>query len=314
MRLISNFKKKIECVATLGAFDGIHQGHLYLVKKLIEAAKASNLPSLLITFWPHPEQILNNKFSGCITNLEQKIKILKSTALDYFLVLKTSPRLLRLNGERFLEKILELVRINKLVVGEDFRFGYKAANNVKDLISYSKRFGFHLQIIKKKKIKGRVVSSSLIRKLIRTGLFSQVRILLGRDYTLEATIEKGRGLGRKLGYPTINLKNKGYVLPKRGVYAVKVYLDKTPYLGICNIGTRPTVSKEKKISIEAHLLNFKKRKIKGSVKIIFLERIRNEKKFPSQEKLKEAIKKDIEFILPKYGINLPLATPLLVSQ
>lgn len=302
MELISsNFKRRIETVATIGIFDGIHLGHRYLLKKLVKSASQLHLPSLVITFWPHPQELLNKRFFGYITNLEQKKKILETLGIDYFLILRITKEFLRLSGEKFLKKICRVVAIKSLIVGEDFRFGYGAKSGIKELKKISYGFGLNVVVVKKMRIRNTIVSSSLIRRLIKKGIFSEVETFLGREYCLEAEVIKGEGLGRRIGYPTLNLGHFGFVIPKRGVYAVKVFLDSKMYLGLCNIGFRPTINKDNKMNIEVHILNYKKKIIKKKLHIAFLERIRDEKKYSSVDKLREAIQQDIKFVHSKYA-------------
>lgn len=300
--LVSRFKKRKEYVVTIGVFDGVHKGHAYLLNKLIQASHTLGVPSLLITFWPHPEYVLNKKkFNGCITALKQKEELLNSSGLDYFFILHTTSKLLQLGGESFLKKILRFVTIKKMIVGDDFRFGYKAESTVGDLKKLSKKFGFGLKIVRKKMIHNHIVSSSFIRKLIAEGKVDEVRAFLGRHFCLEGKIVKGKGLGAKIGYPTINVEFGDTVLPKNGVYAVKVLLGEVFYLGACDIGYAPTLSKAQKKAVEIHLLRCKKIPYRKKIQIIFLERIRDEKKFASCDELKTAICDDILFITSKYN-------------
>ena len=300
---VSGFAQKREYVVTIGVFDGIHKGHQYLLEKLTESSRACDASSLLITFWPHPEYVLNKKaFGGCITTLSQKEQLLRRSAPDYFFVLPTNKRLLTLDGEDFLKRILRVVRIKKIVVGDDFRFGYMAKNTVRDLRDFSEKFGFLLKVVKRKKVGTQIVSSTFIRNLIAEGKVSRVCRFLGRNFCLEGEVVKGKGIGAKIGYPTINVAAAGIILPARGVYAVKVLLGNSTYSGACNIGVAPTVSKNQKTSVEAHLLCVNRKVRSGEkVQIVFLKRMRDEKKFSSIEGLKNAIKEDVSFVTSKYG-------------
>lgn len=300
MRLISlPIGKKITCVATIGVFDGLHQGHSYLLAKLINLAKKRGLPSLVISFWPYPQQVLGKKFLGFITNLDQKKTILKNQGVDYFLVLNTTRKLLNLGGVDFFKKLDNFINIKTLVAGEDFKFGYKASVGINALKALSKMFGFKMLIVKKKKLCGRIASSSLVRKLIREGAFSMAGKILGRGYVLEGRVIKGKGLGKKLGYPSLNLDCDNMVIPQTGVYAVKILLNRHLYLGACNVGFNPTVSESKEKKIEVHVLNYKNNINSRKVSLSFLEKIRDEKKFSSLEKLKAAIGEDTKFILSR---------------
>ncbi|OQX81211.1 MAG: riboflavin biosynthesis protein RibF [Candidatus Omnitrophica bacterium 4484_70.1] len=292
---------KLKCVATIGVFDGVHRGHIYLLEKLKKEANFYKLPSLVITFWPDPERLLKRNFSGYITDLEQKKKIFSDLGIDYILILKTNKSLLLLEGEKFLERIFRKIEIKSLVVGEDFSFGYKAKAGLSTLLAFSFHKKFKLIVVKKRKIGKETISSSLIRDMINKGKFRKAETLLGRKFVIQMRIISGKGLGKKIGFPTLNLRNEGFVLPSRGVYAVKI-LNKKEYLGVCNIGFKPTVSRRKILSVEVHILNLDRSWSKKNIKMIFLKRLREEKKFPDIESLKKAIQKDIEFTLTRYRV------------
>jgi len=293
--------KPIECVATVGVFDGLHLGHLFLIRKLKKIAKRKKLPSLVVTFWPPPQRILSSSFLGFLTNLEEKKQILAREEVDYLLLFHTTPDLLHLRGEEFLEKLISSIKVNTLVVGEDFRFGYRREIGVKKLKKFSGEMGFDVIVLKKKKLGKRIISSSYIRRLIKKASFPQVERLLARPYIIEGKIVKGKGLGSTIGYPTLNVDWQNKMIPKRGVYVVKVLLRRRWRLALCNIGFAPTVSRDKKMSMEIYILHLRKKIKPKKVKIIFLKRIRRERKFPSLEKLKERIDKDIRAVLSKYS-------------
>lgn len=299
--LTSLNKNKIKCVATIGVFDGVHRGHIYLLERLKKISFFYNLPSLVITFWPDPEEILNKNFLGYLTTLEEKKRILSSLGIDYLWVLKVSPAFLKLEGEKFLKKIFKRLEIKVLVVGEDFSFGHKAKTKIVDLMKFSHQWKFKLVVVKKRKRKNIPISSSLIRKLIKKAKFKEVKEFLGRKLIWEFEIISGRGLGRRIGFPTLNLKNYGYVLPEEGVYAVEV-INRKRYLGVCNIGFRPTLGESEKLSIEVHILNLKREWRKKKIRLSFLEKIREEKKFSTLEELRKAIQKDIQFALTRFRV------------
>jgi len=301
MKELTSSSKKIKCVATIGAFDGLHQGHIYLLKKLKKVSSFFNLPSLVITFWPDPEEILNKNFLGYLTTLEEKKKIISSLGIDYLWILKISPAFLKLEGESFLKKIFKRVEIKALVVGEDFSFGYKAKTKIAELLKLSHQWKFKLIVIKKRKREGIPVSSSLIRRLIKKAEFDKVKKFLGREFIWEFEVTSGLGLGKRLGFPTLNLKNCGYVLPENGVYAVRI-INKKKYLGVCNIGFKPTIKKNKNLSIEVHILNWKGKWRRIKIKLFFLGKIREEKRFSTLEELKKAIEKDIQVVLTRFRV------------
>jgi len=295
--LISRFKKKKDYAVTIGSFDGIHLGHQHLISVLSQEAEKLNLPSLLITFWPHPESVLKpKKFKGCITPLPEKEHLLRTAELDYFLVLHAVKSLLNLSGEDFIRKLLRRINIKLVVVGDDFRFGYRAENTVEDLKNMSSVYGFKVKVVKKIISGGNIVSSSLIRQNISAGKVEDVSCFLGRNFSLQGRIIKGKGLGRKIGFPTLNIISPGIVLPKKGVYAVKIMLGNRQYLGACNIGRAPTASQAKKVTVEVHVLDFDHKLSYKNVRLEFLKRIRDEKKFSSLVFLQKAIAQDIVLI------------------
>ncbi len=295
-------KKKINCVITIGVFDGIHKGHQYLLNKVKKLAERLNLPSLVITFWPHPEKVIKKNFLGCITSLEQKLEILRSLGIDYVWVMNSSPSLFKLDGLTFFKFITKYLNVEKIVVGQDFRFGCGARYSVRELKDIGKKLGIDILIVKKKKIRGVIVSSSRIRREIVNARFDKVRTFLGREFVLEGKVVQGKGLGKKIGFPTLNISFSDFVLPKRGVYATKVLIDKKKaYLGACNIGFRPTVSRIKKLSVEVHVIDFFSSYKAKKIEMIFLRRIRNEKKFSSLEKLRRAITHDISYLTSHFS-------------
>lgn len=289
-----SLNRKVECVTTLGVFDGLHRGHQRLLSRMTGISEKRGLSSLVVTFWPHPEQVLGRSFPGFITGLDRRKKLLKDTGIDYLFILRTDGKLLSLNGFDFLNRINQLACTRVLVVGDDFRFGVNAGNTIADLKRFSRDFGFEVKVVSKKKISGTVVSSSLIRKLIREADFGKAEKYLGRPYVLEAGTESGTGVGTEMGFPTLNLDCSQMILPGQGVYGVNIIINGKQYPGVCNIGTKPTVSEKKKINVEAHVINESLGKTPGTVGLMFLKKIRNEKKFPSRDKLRLQIQKDID--------------------
>jgi len=295
--------KKKACVATIGVFDGIHRGHQFILKKLKEEARRFELPALLITFDTLPRLILAKHFPGCLTDLADKQAILKSLDLDYLWLLQTRPSLLRLSGEEFITFILNHFSVRKIVVGEDFRFGWRRERDINCLRKFARQYDFEVAVLKKKTAGGRIVSSSLIRGLVQNGDFKTAKKLLGRSYSLKGEVCRGRRLGRKLGFPTANIHTSTYVIPASGVYAAAIPLGRNFYAAAINIGTKPTVSRSGQKTLEAHIIGFRRYLLGRTIKVIFLEKIREEKKFPSLEELKAAIARDIRYITKKFSVN-----------
>ena len=298
------FKKRLPfSAAAIGFFDGLHKGHKLIIKELILQARKSNLKTAVITFWPHPQKVIKKKNIEYITTLKEKVEILNNLGIDYLLIVPSHKRLFQLKAEKFLNSIFKNINIKIMVVGDGFRFGYQKATDVPALKNYADRLGFKVKAIKRLKFGRRIISSSLVREAIKKAKFSQARKMLGYDYFFsDVKVVKGLGIGKYLGYPTINVVADNKVLPPNGVYIVKVTLNKKEYLGLCNIGFRPTVlRKNKKRVIEIYIIGYKVKRHIKNIKFSFLEYLRPEKKFPSFLALKQAIAKDISRALAKYS-------------
>lgn len=314
MRVIFNRLpfKRVRCIATVGVFDGIHLGHQFILQKVKETARKKGLASLLITFDISPQQFLSKKnllhhhrpekaFSGSLTARDEKTALISSLGIDYLWFLKTKKSLLSLSARDFIDYIQRYFKIEMIIVGEDFRFGHRGRGDLRRLELLAGEHRFELSIIKKKVKNKKVISSSLIRQLIQKGRLKEAKQLLGRNFSLKGRVFRGKGIGSRLGFPTANISASGYVMPACAVYAASVVLEKKIYLAAVNVGLRPTFRKIKGPIIEAHILNLKKNILGKTVKIVFLEKIREEKKFPSPEALKTAIGKDIERLTAKYS-------------
>ena len=314
MRVISNRLpfKRVRCIATVGVFDGIHLGHQFILEKVKETARKKGLASLLITFDIPPQQFLSKKnllyhrrpgkaFAGSLTARDEKTALISSLGIDYLWFLKTKKSLLSLSAGDFIDYIQRYFKIEKIIVGEDFRFGHRGRGDLRILELLASEHRFELSIIKKKAKNKKVISSSLIRQFIQKGRLKEVKQLLGRNFSLKGRVFKGKGIGLRLGFPTANISASGYVMPACAVYAAYVVLGKKIYLAAVNVGLQPTFRKIKGPIIEAHILNLKKNILGKTVKIVFLEKIREEKKFPSSEVLKTAIGRDIEHLTAKYS-------------
>ncbi|MCP4653150.1 MAG: bifunctional riboflavin kinase/FAD synthetase [Candidatus Omnitrophica bacterium] len=289
--------KRIECVATIGVFDGLHLGHRYIIDKVKDYAKKEKIPSLVITFDVPPRLILNKQFSGCISTLEDKIETFRSLGVSYLWVLKTRNSLLRLSGEDFLNFVFRHLAVKKIIVGSDFRFGRRGRYNAETLNKFGKKFGFKVSSIKKRKLDKEIISSSLLRELIKKGNIKDTNKFLGRNYSFKGEVIKGVGKGKKLGFPTANISTINRAVVPKGVYAASVKVGTKTYLAAVNIGTKPTITRSKKVIIETHIINFSKDIIGKEIEISLLKRIRDEKKFSSLEKLKQAIAADVSHVI-----------------
>lgn len=295
----SSEKKYVTAVA-LGNFDGIHIGHQYLLKSNIEKAKEENLKPSVLIFKNHTKTILKkdeNFKIDILTSFEEKIQLLKELGIEIVYVMDFNERIMKLSPELFVKNIL-LERLNaKLVtVGFDYRFGYKAQGDSNYLKELGKANGFVVNVIDPVYVEGEIVSSTIIRNLIINGYIEKANKLLGRNYCLIGTVIKGRSRGRKLGFPTANIRlNDRYVIPKTGVYKTFTYVDNSKFLSLTNIGYNPTFN-EKNLKIETYILDFDEDIYDSIIKIEFMEFIRDDIKFNSVEELKNQMHKDVLYI------------------
>jgi riboflavin kinase/FMN adenylyltransferase len=288
------FNKIYSCVVTIGVFDGVHLGHQYILKEIRQRAEKKKKSSLVISFDLPPEKILSPKkeFKGYLTDYQQKVSLIESLGIDYLWLLKTELNLLQLSADEFLSYINKYFSIDEMIIGDDFRFGIKAETGIDQLSQLAKLYGFGLKIIDKKSFSGVRVSSSLIRKLIKSSEIKQAKKLLGKSYTLKGKVIRGKGIGRQLGFPTANLDTFDYVLPKQGVYAAYGRVGDANVLAAVNIGKK---------DFEVHLLNFSKDILNHTIEVTLLEKMREEFNFQSKNDLIKQIQKDIQTITSKYS-------------
>jgi riboflavin kinase/FMN adenylyltransferase len=291
-----NFKKYLQynTYIALGSFDGIHIGHVSLVNKTIKLAKKNGAKSMLFTFKNHPLSIINKELAPkLIMDNFSKIKILETFGLDIVNMANFDKELMKLSPEDFILNLVNHYRAKGLVVGFNNRFGYKNLGDVDLLKKISKKYGFDLYVVDPVKYKGQIVSSSIIRSSVSDeGDVKKAGRMLTRPFILQGNVIKGKQLGRTLGFPTVNLDyDKRFVLPRGGVYYTIVDYEGEIFRGITNVGYNPTVD-DNKLGIETHILDFSENIYGKHIKIYFMDRIRDEKKFNSIEFLAEQLKKD----------------------
>ncbi|MEL0242231.1 MAG: bifunctional riboflavin kinase/FAD synthetase [Pelagibacteraceae bacterium] len=276
-------------ILVIGNFDGLHLGHISILKEAINLANKKKLKVGLLTFDPNPKEffIKNNNFK--IISLIQKEKILSKIKLNYLIVLKFNKKLRNLTAENFIKNILKLkINPSKIIVGKEFRFGKNRSGNTQLLKNY-----FDVKIAKQKKIGRKKISSSEIRKFIQKGKITKANNLLGRYWSIYGKIISGDKIGRKLGFRTANTIIKNCVQPLRGVYVTKLKINNKTYDGVSNFGIAPTFGNKQSNVLETHLFTPIKNLYKKNVKIQFLEFLRKEKKFKTKKNLTDQIKKDI---------------------
>ena len=281
-------------VVLIGNFDGIHLGHQKLISKAKKIAEQKKQKLVLVTFNPHPREIINNIEMDLILPYKEKKLLLKNYGVDKIDEIKFTNKLSKLSAEEFAkEYIYKAHNPSDIVIGKNFKFGHKARGDAKLLKdSLSKKVKVHSIDIKR--LDSLVISSSEIKKLISKGNIDKVNKLLGRNYHISGKVIHGEKRGRLIGFPTTNLSTEWNFLPKKGVYVSKVVISDKSYQSITNIGVRPTFNANS-LQIESHIFDFNKNVYGKKIKIYFLARIRSEKKFETVEKLIENITKDVNF-------------------
>lgn len=301
MKIIKNINEKIKenTVICLGSFDGLHIGHQTLIENVIKESKEENLKSVLFTFSNHPASIIPNKEEPklIITN-DEKVETLKKTGIDYLVMVAFSKEFMRMDPEDFVKDILvDNLNVKKIVVGFNYRFGYKGKGDTNLLKKLSDLYDFKVDIVSPIKNNGEVVSSSLIRKLILGGNIKKANKYLGRLFSIEGEVIHGKKRGKNLGFPTANIYlNNNYIVPKTGLYKTNTIYKSNRYNSLTNVGFNPTFERNRNISIETYILNFNKDIYNEEIKVEFLEFLRDEKKFNSKEELIEQMNSDIRSI------------------
>ena len=283
-------------IILIGNFDGLHLGHQRLFKEAFNYKKKFNLKLGVVTFDPIPKMFFNKQIKNYrISNFDQKLNYFKKFNVDFVINKQFDKKFSKINCNSFIENYLNKKLKSKILfVSNNFRFGHKREGDVKLLKKFQDKFEYKLvkpkPLIKNKK----TVSSTLIRKLLETGNLQNANKLLSRNWSIDGKVEKGRMMGRKIGFPTCNIDIGNYVIAKPGVYSVSVKLDKNKkiFKGIANLGYRPTFN-QKKILLEVNLFNFSGNLYNKKLSVDFLKFIRGEKKFKNIEELKNQIKKDI---------------------
>lgn len=282
-----------ETSAGIGNFDGIHLGHRRIIDAVKHRSQENSTRSCVITFNPHPQKVLGRKDVSLIFPLKQRFEMLEASGIDAVICLNFTREFSRLSAEDFVKDILlDRLRIKDIVVGPRFSFGHKRKGNLDLLQSMGEAHGFNTVVAEVARVDDWVVSSSAIRDLVRNGEIRESNRFFGYDYYIEGVVVEGERRGRKLGFPTVNLDTEWEILPRPGVYATYVKLPDGLHGSITNIGIRPTFD-ENKLTVETHIFDFSDDLYGKGVRINFVERLRDEKRFANVDKLVEQINHDI---------------------
>ena len=284
---IEDYRGDTRTAVTLGKFDSLHRGHQKLIDNVREYACIHRLKSVVFSF------DMGNK--SVLTNKERREML--STKVNCLIQCPFTEEIKHMSAEQFIKDVLvDKLHAKYITVGSDFRFGYKASGDVTTLKKYEGKYGYILNVIEKEKYKGREISSTYIRTLLEEGDVETVNKLLGYTYSVTGIVEHGKALGRTLGFPTMNIDpGKCKFTPKAGVYACKIVIGNSKYIGICNVGIKPTVAEIRKILVEVFVFGYNKDTYGEKVSVEFCSFERPEVKFNSIDELKEQVDKDIAY-------------------
>ena len=284
------------CVVTIGVFDGVHRGHQQLIGRAVQRARESGLPAVVLTFDPHPSEVVRpGTHPPVLTELRRKADIMAELGVDVLCVLPFSTEFSRLGPAEFVHVVVvEKLHAAAVVVGENFRFGHKAAGDLEELRTLGRRFGFATEGVSMLRDDDVTLSSTFVRSSIDAGEVGQAAEVLGRPHRVDGIVVRGEGRGRQLGYPTANVRSERHVaIPADGVYAGWAVLHGRRLPAAISVGTNPTFEGRKR-TVEAFILDFDADIYGVELGVEFVERIRGMEKFDSVEDLVEQMGRDVE--------------------
>jgi len=281
-------------VLALGNFDGMHRGHLKIIERVRRGAEERGATAVAMTFDPHPSKIVRpDKTPPLLMTHPQKLDALARAGMHGVAIVRFTPALAQWDPERFVRTVLvEWLHVSEVWVGANFLFGHDRAGNFSTLRSLGARYGFRAEKIDPVRYKDFVVSSTRVRRLITEGRMDEAGALLGHYYTIGGTVVQGQHRGKGLGFPTANVCADNELIPPSGVYATTASVDGAAFPSVTNIGTRPTFEEGQEIVIESHVLDFDKDLYGAKLKLGFVQRLRDEKKFDGVDALKAQIDAD----------------------
>ncbi len=280
---------------TIGVYDGLHRGHQEIIRRLTTGAHAAGMPAVLLTFEPHPAVVLSGRELQCLTTPQERAELLETLHVDVLITEPFSHELSQVSAFDFVSRLKRRLGMQQLLVGYDFALGRGREGNTSRLAEIGRELGYEVQIIQAVSDESGVISSTEIRKLVSTGNVAEAARLLGHAYSLRGRVVHGDGRGHRINIPTANMDYPlSKVIPANGIYACRANVREEKYKALVNIGINPTFTPDKQTpNVEAHLLDFDRKIYDQVLKLDFMERLRDEKKFDSVEALIEQIQKDI---------------------
>ncbi len=283
-------------VLTLGVFDGLHLGHQLIMQTVVERARAIGATPTVITFDPHPRAVLHPESAPpLLQTFDQKIAAFSALGIEQTIVIRFTKQFAQISAEDFLHEVVhERLQAREAYLGRGFAFGQNREGDIELLKKMSERLGFYAAEVPEVQLRSKRISSSRIRQLLADGCVNLARRMLGRPYGVEGRVVRGHERGRTLGFPTANLAPQNRVIPRSGVYVTATLIEGAWRRSITNVGTRPTFETEAAPSIETYVTNWAGDLYGDVVRVRFLHRLRDERKFASIEELKDQIAKDLE--------------------
>ena len=295
-------------VITSGVFDGVHLGHQEIIKRVIDIATSVDGESTVVTFWPHPKEILKKDDSlKLINSIEEKLELLEKYGIGHVVLIPFTPEFSKLSSKKYISDILVAkLHVSNLIIGYNHHFGHDRLGDFEQILQYAATYKFTARLLTPISVNNVNISSTLIRKALHEGDIETANRYLGYQYQLSGNVIVGNKIGRTIGYPTANVKvlHNFKIIPKPGVYAIWVKIDKTVYPGMLNIGFRPTLNETTpQLSIEAHIIGFQGDIYGKEISLFFQSRIRDEVKFSGLDQLTKQLDNDREVVSKILGVK-----------
>jgi len=308
-RDISEISRNSKTVITVGTYDGVHLAHRQVLNKVLELSKQRGQRSFIVTFEPHPQEVLKTKTPDIklLTSVDEKLRLIEKCGIENVLVIKFTKEFSKTEPREFYEKyIYSKIGLSDLVIGYDHLFGRDRGGDFKTLLDLGNEFGFEVHRVEEIDIDGKPVSATRIRKALAEGKIEEANKLLGYEYSFDGIVVEGDKVGRAIGYPTVNLKfvKENKVMPNDGIYCVKVVYNNEVYYGMMYHGVRPTLTEGLKSALEVHIFDFDRTIYGEKLTVSFLTKLRDDRKFKSKEELIEQIDKDKKNSLKFLSIKL----------
>ena len=298
MKVTKDLKNAISSqpsILTLGTFDGVHKGHRKIISNLKSEAKRNNLRSIILTFFPHPRNVVSSEIIKSISTIDEKIKIFSDLGVDELIIQKFDKSFASMDAKEFIELLVDNLKIKKIIVGYNHRFGKNRSADINVLKDFSLKYDFEVLEIKAFEVENIKISSTKIRDAIQQGNIKLCNNYLGYNFNINGDVVKGKSIGKSLGFPTANIKivEEYKIMPKNGVYLVRCFFEKEKLYGMMNIGFNPTFGSNDK-TLEVNIFDFDKDLYGETIRIEFLNFIREEIKFENVELLQNQLIKDRE--------------------